>query len=103
MEYFDEFETLARKIQAERKLEEYYRYNSLEFKAESIMVDFRLWCYANEKDDKDEKLFKKNIEDKPHICFWIRKYIAEKYWNYKYTYNYEKNKWIADKIITKST
>lgn len=94
----DDFYTIARQVHEERVRDEYWERNSIDYKAKTVMTDFRIWCRINEKDCDDENIFKEYLKaENPEVNFWVRKRIAEVYWNYVYTFDYQKQKWNAVK------
>lgn len=93
-EELDEFYEIAKQTNKERKTNEFWHYNSIEFKAKCVMTDFSVWCRLNKKDYSNEKHFKEFLTaESQDLDFWVRKYISEHYWNYNYRYDYNANKW----------
>lgn len=101
-----------------RKQEENRIAESMEYKANMIISSFQLWCLvnnpimdANNKEIdmqrmvkecfRNDKLFKTFCEQEKSAFgddgFWVKKYIAEKFFNYEYTFNSQTLKWSARK------
>lgn len=63
---------------------------------------FRIWCdayYSREK-VKDVKLFGKYLKEEGiELTFWQLKYLAEKYFGYKYKYDVKTEKWTIEKTV----
>lgn len=98
MENDDGFYTIARQVHNERIQAEKSLHNSMKYRAGIAMTYFHVWCFVNERDYKCEDVFKEYLKvENPELNFWIKKYIAENFWGYKYKYDNHKNKWIVTK------
>lgn len=101
-----------------RKQEESRKLSSLKYRAEVIYTDFRLWCLATHPIIEDNQINMQRMVDErfgnaelfKQFCsldnslfekdaFWIKKYIAEKYFGYSYEFNYDTSTWKAKKSI----
>ena len=90
------FDEQIRELCAARQRNELLEQERKKRNGEYIYVNFCVWCniYANKETKKDPKSFaewlkQENIE----LTFWQRKHLAEKYFGYKYEYDYAKNDW----------
>lgn len=74
-------------------------------RGEYIYVNFCVWCNAfnDSKGKNDAKLFAKFLkQENIELTFWQRKHLAEKYFGYKYEYDYAKGEWEIKKINNES-
>lgn len=95
------FEEQIRQMQAERHRGEHYEYQRKQSNGEYIYVNFCVWCNAfkDSKGKNDAKLFAKFLkQENIELTFWQRKHLAEKYFGYKYEYDYEKKDWEIKKL-----
>lgn len=60
---------------------------------------FCIWCRAFKNADFSESNFKE-YQQKEHtnFDFWLKKRIAELFFGYKFTFNYDTMKWQREKI-----
>lgn len=101
MSYNKTFEEQILQMQDERHRNEWWEGKRRVERGESIYVKFCVWCnafnYGNGK--KDAKLFAKFLkQENIELTFWQRKHLAEKYFGYKYEYDYEKKDWEVKKL-----
>ena len=101
MSYNKTFEEQILQMQDERHRNEWWEGKRRVERGESIYVKFCVWCnafnYGNGK--KDAKLFAKFLkQENIELTFWQRKHLAEKYFGYKYEYDYAKNDWEIKKL-----
>ena len=95
------FEGQIRQIQDERHRREHWEHQRKQANGEYIYVNFCVWCniYANKETKTDPKAFAKWLkQENIELTFWQRKHLAEKYFGYKYEYDYEKKDWEIKKI-----
>lgn len=101
----DKKQTFEEMVIEEHKIKERSRqYESLHREAtgENQYSRFCIWCNAfNEGQGKlNSKIFAKYLkEENIELNFWQKKYLAEKYFGFEYTYNYNKDKWLIKKKI----
>lgn len=74
-----------------------HKINSMEYKGKIEYSMFKIWCKLNKKHE-NEKSFKEYAKDNQHLDFWIKKFIFEIFFNYRFTFNQESKKWKAEKI-----
>lgn len=101
MSYEQAFEEQIRQMQEERHRRERYEYQRKQVNGEYIYVNFCVWCnaYNDSKGKNDAKLFAKFLkQENIELTFWQRKHLAEKYFGYKYEYDYEKKDWEIKRI-----
>lgn len=68
---------------------------------EHIYLSYCVWCNAfnNFKGKNDAKTFARFlISTNTKLNFWQKKHLAEKYFNYKYNYDYDNKKWNISKV-----
>ena len=102
MNYQKTFNQQIRELCYERQKAELWEQNRKKANGEYIYVNFCVWCNAfnNCKGKNDAKLFAKFLKkEKIELTFWQRKYLAEKYFGYKYEYDYEKKDWEIKKLL----
>ena len=90
--------------------------NSFKYKADMVYTDFKLWCLATHPIIENDQInMQRMIEEVftnsdlfKQFCsldnsllennaFWIKKYIAEKYFGYSYEFNHDTMTWRAKK------
>lgn len=101
MSYEQTFDEQIRQMQEERHRREFYEYQRKQANGEYIYVNFCVWCNAfnDSKGKNDAKLFAKFLkQENIELTFWQRKHLAEKYFGYKYEYDYEKKDWEIKKL-----
>ena len=95
------FEEQLRIEHNSRILRESWERNFKQVRGEYIYVNFCVWCNAfnDSKGKNDAKLFAKFLkQENIELTFWQRKHLAEKYFGYKYEYDYEKKDWEIKKL-----
>ncbi len=92
------FEELARQVHKERVDKEYWENNNLDNRASQEYSMFCCWCRAYKNAEFTEENFKE-YQRKEHIKlnFWLKKRIAELFFGYKFTFDYNTNKWSSVK------
>lgn len=96
------FESIARELHDERVKRERWEYQQRELTGENTYTWFCCWCNCF----KDGAEMKKSAEkfgeflkqEGIELNFWQKKTIAEKYFGYKYEYDYGKSKWNISKL-----
>lgn len=99
------FTKQIRQLCYERQQAELWEQNRKKQNGEYIYVNFCVWCNAyNDGNGKnDAKLFAKFLkQENIELTFWQRKHLAEKYFGYKYEYDYAKGEWEIKKINNES-
>ena len=95
------FEEQIRQMQAEQHRGEHYEYQRKQSNGEYIYLNFCVWCniYAGKATKTDPKAFAKWLkQENIELTFWQRKHLAEKYFGYKYEYDYAKGEWEIKKL-----
>ena len=95
-----DFYELALEVQRERLKRENEELNKKKRTGSNIYANFCAWCNAfkDEKSKTDVKVFNEFIaKENVEIDFYQKKCIAEKYFGYKYEYDYNDKKWRAKK------
>ena len=90
------FIEIAKKCNRDRFYAE--KYKSFNKKVAEYYALFCVWCRAYHNAEFIEENFNKFIEKYP-TNFMIIKEIFEKYYGYKYYYDYDDKKWVGTKII----
>ena len=91
-----DFYQLARICNKERLEENYKEKNNPKYKAITEYSMFEIWCRINEKQVNEES-FNQYAKEQPGLDFWLKKLIFEMFFNYKFTFNYDTEKWKAEK------
>lgn len=92
----EDFDTLIRQIRQERCREEYWQSVCNKVSGEDIYTMYKCWCngWRNGQDKTNAKVFGEYLKEKGiELTFWQRKHLAEKYFGYKYVYDYKKKNW----------
>jgi hypothetical protein len=95
------FTKQIRQLCYERQQAELWEQNRKKQNGEYIYLNFCVWCniYADKSKKTDPKAFAKWLKQKNiELTFWQRKNLAEKYFGYKYEYDYEKKDWEIKKL-----
>lgn len=88
------FYEMAREVHKDRTREEYWQNNSLDNRAKQEYAKFCIWCRAFKDGDFSEKNFKiYQKEEQTKLDFWLKKRIAELFYNYCFEFNYKTMKW----------
>ena len=96
--YEYEFYKIAKEVYKDRIKEEYLIKNNLDNQAKLEYSKFCIWCRAFKNADFSEKNFKEYIlKEKIKLNFWVKKKIAELFFNYKFKYNNSTMKWEKEK------
>ena len=59
---------------------------------------FCAWCNAYKEGQYTEQNFRQYLKTEKKLSFWIKKKIAEIYFNYEYKFDYNNMKWNCKKI-----
>ena len=59
---------------------------------------FCAWCNAFKNAQYNEQNFQQYLKTEKKLSFWIKKKIAETYFNYEYKFDYNNMKWNCKKI-----
>lgn len=95
----EDFYAVAQQVHKERVTARHYDYTAKKLNGEYIYSNFSMWCYLNEKNDKSDLDFAKYLElEDIKLTFHQRKYLAEKYFGWEFTYNYETEKWETRRV-----
>lgn len=74
-------------------------HNKSKLNGEYIYSEFSLWCKAYNEDRANAYAFAKFLKEQGiELTFGQRKYLAEKYFGYKYEYDYDKKDWEIKKV-----
>ena len=95
------FTKQIRQLCYERQQAELWEQNRKKANGEYIYVNFCVWCniYPDKETKTDPKAFAKWLkQENIELTFWQRKHLAEKYFGYKYEYDYAKNDWDIKKL-----
>lgn len=68
----------------------------------NVYTMFLIWrdAYYSREEVKDFKLFGKYLKEEGiELTFWQLKYLAEKYFGYKYKYDVKMEKWTIEKTV----
>ena len=88
------FYELAREVHKDRIREEYWQNNSLDNKAKQEYAKFCIWCRAFKNADFSEQNFKiYQRQEHTNFDFWLKKRIAELFYNYEFEFDYNTMKW----------
>ena len=94
-----DFYSMARQIHNNKVRDEYLKNKSLEYIVNVEYSIFCCWCRAFNKEENEInfKLYQK--QENKSINFWVKKRIAELFFNYNFEYDYENKKWKYKKIV----
>lgn len=90
------FEETIREMIRERQKEEHAQYLCSLRKCENEIALFKCWCNAFKGGDgKDNaEVFAEYLKENDiNLDFWVRKQIAEKYFGFKFEFDYKTMKW----------
>lgn len=97
VEEIDEFYIEALKAHAERLSDERFKRQSLDGRTEYEFSRFSFYCQAHGL-MANEKTFKKYLSaESLELPFMVKQNIAEKYFGYKYEFDFDTKKWKATK------
>lgn len=95
----EDFYKLAQEVHKDRTRAEFWGKNNLDNQAKIEYGKFCVWCRAFRNGDFSEKNFKEyQKEENTRFNFWLKKRIAELYFNYKFEFNHDTMKWKSQKI-----
>lgn len=90
----DKFYKLALKTQNERISARHMELNSFENNCKMIVVLFKIWCLAFEKNETNYKNFNLFLKTtNREITFWQKIHIFEKEFGFTFNFNYISKKW----------
>ena len=93
-----DFYKIAKQVYEDRLREEYWKKNNLDNQAKLEYSKFCVWCRAFKDADFSEKNFKEyQLSEGIKFNFWLKKRIAELFYNYKIIYNNKLKKWVFKK------
>lgn len=88
-----DFYMLAKKVNEERINDKYNQRKNLNYIAEIEYSKFCIWCRAYKNSEFTEENFKKYQEENNiKINFWVKKRIAELFFDYEFIFVNEKSK-----------
>ncbi len=90
-----------RELSKERHEKEHWDRAWKESTGENIYTEFKAWCNAYKKGQgkNNPNTFAEFLKaEKKTLTFYQRKYIAEKYFGFKFVYNQEKNDWEIKRV-----
>lgn len=96
----EDFEEQIREMVEIRKDKEAKENEVAKTRGEYEYTKFKCWCNAfkNGKGQNSARVFAEFLkEENIELTFWQKKAIAEKYFGYKYTYNYQEDTWDTKK------
>lgn len=100
MNNFIDFEELLGQMSGIRISKRQDYFNSIQYKIDSIIIDFKCWCFANNKfynlnkDDFNKYKVSLNIQ----IDFKIEMKIYEDCFGYEFQFDHGKHKWKTIKV-----
>lgn len=89
---------LLNKCTSERLFEKRSKEHSLAYQAELVFCDFRRWCFKKHVQESESNFKQYMSELNQDINFWIKKKIFEVYFNYIFTWDYDKVRWACRKV-----
>lgn len=93
----EDFYTIANKVHNDRILKEYNDSIKIDTIINKEYSMFCCWCYAFGKEE-NEKSFKEYLaKENKNLNFWIKKRIAELFFEYNFIYDDQGKKWKAYK------
>lgn len=92
------FYEIAREVHKDRIREEYWEKNSIDNRAKQEYAKFCIWCRAFKNADFSEQNFKLyQKQEHTHFDFWLKKRIAELFYDYEFKFDYNTMKWKSHK------
>ena len=92
------FYELAQEVHRDRIRDEFWKKNSIDNIANQEYAKFCVWCRAFRNGDFSEKNFKEyKKEENVSINFWIKKRIAELFYDYEFEFDRNTMKWKSHK------
>lgn len=101
MSYERTFNNLLKIENTTRLLKEHYKHKHEQINGEDIYIEFKVWCnaYNSGNGKNNAKLFAKFLKEQEiELNFWQKKYLAEKYFGYKYNFDRKKSDWEIKKV-----
>ena len=101
MDDLDRFYSILRDMRNERVERERRERETSKALGEDVYTLFWVWCQAKRhgQDTDNDKVFSQYIkENNIELSFWQKKYLAEKYFGYRYEWQQDKQKWLITKI-----
>lgn len=96
--YEYEFYKIAKEVHKDRIKEEYLIKNNLDNQAKLEYSKFCIWCRAFKNADFSEKNFKEyQLSEGIKFNFWIKKRIAELFYDYEFEFDRNTMKWKSHK------
>lgn len=101
MDDLDRFYSILREMRNERVERERRERETRQALGEDVYTLFWVWCQAKRhgQDTDNDKVFSQYLKDNNiELSFWQKKYLAEKYFGYRYEWNNEQQKWYIGKV-----
>ena len=95
------FEEQIIEMRAERHRNESRERQLKEVRGEYIYLDFCVWCncYAEQETKQNERAFAEWLKrENRTLTEYQRRWIAEKYFGWQFTWNKQKNEWESRKV-----
>lgn len=94
----DDFNTIALQCNKERLQEEFKCKYDINCIAKTEYELFSVWCRIYKNSQETEQNFKEyQLKENKKLGFWVKKKIAELFFGYKFTWDYDKNKWVRER------
>lgn len=90
------FDDLQKIIHKENLLNRKHDYEQAENNGENAFIEFKLFCNAFGKQQNQANFIE--WEKKNPLNFWQKKHLFQKYFNYVFEYDHDKEKWNAKTI-----
>ena len=99
MDEFDRLQYELKLLHNDSIRRKYWEEHNINNRARQEYAAFCIWCRAYKNAEFSEKNFKE-YQQKEHtnFDFWLKKRIAELFFGYKFTFNYDTKKWQREKI-----
>ena len=93
----EDFYTIAKQVHNDRVLKEYNDSVKIDTIINKEYSMFCCWCYAFNKEENEHN-FKEYLEkENKNLNFWIKKRIAEMFFDYEFEFDYNTMKWKSHK------
>lgn len=94
----EDFYKLAQEVHKDRTRAEFWKKNNLDNQAKIEYGKFCVWCRAFRNGYFSEKNFKEyQKEENTRFNFWLKKRIAELFYDYEFEFDYNTMKWKSHK------
>ena len=93
-----DFYSILKEIHKDKVRDEFWQEHNIDNRARQEYAKFCIWCRAFKDGDFSEKNFKiYQRQEHTHFDFWLKKRIAELFYDYEFEFDYNTMKWKSHK------